>query len=263
MALRADPFAWNIRYNLALVLLRLNDFKGAEREFLRLVKERPYDEKSRYFLALVYSFNEQYAKAINQYRALLERPLLEFSTHQIHSSLGYLYLAKGDLAKAQAEYIQVVGTYPNSSEAHFYLGFIHSEFSNYNLAIEEFSKAIEFDENNAAALNSLSYLYAERGEKLDEAFTLVTRALRLEPSNGAYLDTLGWVYFKKGDLENAKRHLENASVLVEDPEILDHLGDLYLALGKTEEAKKSWQKALRLDPERKTIKQKIKELPRK
>jgi Tfp pilus assembly protein PilF len=108
-------------------------------------------------------------------------------------------------------------------------------------------------------LNALSYLYAELGENLDSALSLVRKALQIDPSNGAYLDTLGWIYFKKGDFENAIRYLENASVVIEDAEIFEHLGDVYFKTGSADQALKNWKKSLEIDPEREQVRDKIKE----
>jgi tetratricopeptide (TPR) repeat protein len=98
------------------------------------------------------------------------------------------------------------------------------------------------------------------GKILDEALVFVQKALEFEQSNGAYLDTLGWVYYKKGEINKAVRYLENASVLTEDAEIFEHLGDAYLEMGRSEEARKNWQKSLALDHQRKQVKEKIRKL---
>ena len=81
----------------------------------------------------------------------------------------------------------------------------------------------------------------------------------MDPSNGAYLDTLGWIYYKKGDFDNAIRYLENASVIIDDAEILEHLGDVYFKIGNSEKALKNWKKSLEIDPKRKYIREKIQE----
>lgn len=93
--------------------------------------------------------------------------------------------------------------------------------------------------------NALGYLYAEEGVKLDEAERLVRIALEDKPDSGAYVDSLGWIFYKRGDFEQARKQLERASQLEQgDPEILDHLGDVYLRLGLPDKARKAWQDAL-------------------
>lgn len=262
-ALESDFQAWDIHYRLALDYIKLNDFKNAEREFNYVLKIKPYEERVRFLLALAYSYSSKYKEAVREYERLLARPLLELDDRDLRSSLGYLHILQGDFDRAQTQYTTILEDNPGDSDAHFYLGYIYHELSKYDIAIDEFVKAIELNPDNSAALNSLSYVYAQRGENLDEALSLVKKALAIEPSNGAYLDTLGWVYFKRGDFDSALRYLENASVLFRDAEIFEHLGDVNFKLGKFEDAIKNWRKAIEIDPKRKEIKDKIRQLKKK
>ena len=262
-ASKFDSESWDIHYRLGLNYIRLQDFKNAEKELGFLLKLKPYEEQIRFLLARVYSYSSKYEEAIGEHHKLLERPLLELNEDNVRFSLVKLYVQQRDLDKAEIECKEILKNIPNDSNAHFYLGYIYSESSKAEVAISEFARAIELNPNNALALNSLSYLYAELGRELDYALSLVQKALQFEPSNGSFLDTLGWVYFKKGDLENALRYLENASVLAEDPEVFDHLGDIYLEMGKVGEARKNWKKSLKLDSDREQVKEKIRELKKK
>jgi tetratricopeptide (TPR) repeat protein len=98
---------------------------------------------------------------------------------------------------------------------------------------------------NANALNYLGYLLATRGERLDEAISLVRRALEADPDNGAYLDSLGWAYFKRGDLDEAEKYLLAAAErLPDNSEIQDHLGDMHARRGRLREAISAWMRAL-------------------
>jgi Flp pilus assembly protein TadD len=54
------------------------------------------------------------------------------------------------------------------------------------------------DPQDANALNSLGYMLADHGMRLDEAVDLVQRALKIEPANASFLDSLGWAYFRQG-----------------------------------------------------------------
>jgi tetratricopeptide (TPR) repeat protein len=93
-------------------------------------------------------------------------------------------------------------------------------------------------------------MYAERGINLDEALTLIQKALELDPDNGYFIDSLGWVYYQQGRYADALRELERAAERAkDDPEIFDHLGDAYLKNGKVEEAIAAWERALRVDTE--------------
>ena len=73
-----------------------------------------------------------------------------------------------------------------------------------------FRQMIADDPKNPDALNSLAYMLAERGQKLDEAIGLVQRALAIDPGNGAYLDTLGWAYYKQNRLRAGRSPAERS-----------------------------------------------------
>ena len=104
-------------------------------------------------------------------------------------------------------------------------------------SIASMKKAIELNPQNAPALNYLGYTWAEMGIQLDEAETLIQRALKIEPNDGFYIDSLGWVYYQKGDYVKAVEQLERAvEITVDDPTIIEHLGDAYEKAGKKDRA---------------------------
>ncbi len=102
-------------------------------------------------------------------------------------------------------------------------------------------------------------MFADDGVNLDEAVNLIEKALDFDPDNGAYIDSLGWAYFKKGLIDEALVELEKAVKFVDDDAIIhDHLGDAYFKKGMADEAKEEWKRALELDPEQDSIKEKLK-----
>jgi tetratricopeptide (TPR) repeat protein len=104
-------------------------------------------------------------------------------------------------------------------------------------------------------------MYAERGQNLDEAITLIAKAIELEPDNGYFIDSLGWAYYQQGKYGDALRELKRAVERAkEDPVILEHLGDAYVKNGLDSEAIDAWEKALRLDPTADGVKKKIDDL---
>lgn len=119
--------------------------------------------------------------------------------------------------------------------------------------------------DNSTYNNDLGYIWADHDMNLDEAEKLIRKAIDedrkarkkekdLAPEddkdNAAYLDSLGWVLFKKKKYAEAKKYLEEA---VKDKdegqhiEIIDHLGDVQMALGEKAEAIKTWKLALEQD----------------
>ena len=103
---------------------------------------------------------------------------------------------------------------------------------------ELFIQLVDVDPGDAAAANYLGYTWADRGDNLDQALDLISRAVALEPENPAYLDSLGWVHFRLGDLSQAEYWLRRAIGLGgTDGTVLSHLGEVLLRKGEIDEAR--------------------------
>lgn len=115
---------------------------------------------------------------------------------------------------------------------------------------DELWKVLAADSRHAPTLNYLGYALAERGDaRLDEALTLVRRAVEVDRWNGAYRDSLGWILFRLGRLDEARAELEQAARCHPfDPTVLEHLGDLYAASGDESSALTWWTRALEARP---------------
>ena len=117
-------------------------------------------------------------------------------------------------------------------------------------SIEAYKDVLNIDPENALALNNLAYLYAERGENLEEAMEYALKAVEADPENPVFLDTLGWLYYKVGDYQKAREILEKAlSGEPNEPEIYEHLAEIHRALGEAVRAKGYIEKARELRSE--------------
>ena len=129
-------------------------------------------------------------------------------------------------------------------------------------AEKELRRLMAEDPLNAVAMNSLSYMLAEKGLRLPEAVDLAERAVKIEPENPSYLDTLAWALFKDGRAEEAAAPMSKAAaVLTGSSVIQDHHGDVLEKRGRPAEAVAAWQRALAGDGEqidRAAIEKKIK-----
>jgi tetratricopeptide (TPR) repeat protein len=130
----------------------------------------------------------------------------------------------------------------------------------YEKAADLLRRSITLDPaNSAETCNYLGYMWADHNMNLDEAETMIKRALETEPNNASYLDSLGWVEFRKGKFDQALSNLLRAAKTADhdDPVIFEHIGDAYFKLNRVSEALESWQKALALDPKNKNLATKI------
>jgi len=113
-----------------------------------------------------------------------------------------------------------------------------------------FRQCLEIAPNFAEAMNYLGYMWAERGNNLDEAKKLIEKAVALEPDNAAYLDSLGWVLFKQHQWSEALEWLQKAVQQADqpDPTLYDHLGDAYAGMKVFDKAREAWRKSVQLEP---------------
>ena len=127
----------------------------------------------------------------------------------------------------------------------FLRGSTYERQKKYPEAEQQFRKVLASDPQYAQALNYLGYMLADQNMKLEEALSMVKRAVDLDPSNGAYLDSLGWAYYRLGKYDLAEENLVKASQKINtDPTVHEHLGDLYQKTGRLKQAATHWERAL-------------------
>lgn len=114
-------------------------------------------------------------------------------------------------------------------------------------------QVLELQPNNSAALNALGYTFADRNERLDEAWELIERAYHLNPSDPAIIDSMGWIKYRKGEHAVALDFLRQAYDAFKDQEIAAHLGEVLWIMGQKEEAARIWRQALQENPGSKTL----------
>lgn len=126
------------------------------------------------------------------------------------------------------------------------IGILESQRGEHKLCIKAYKKALKYNADNSGALNNLAYEYSLEGRNLEEALTMVNRALELSQNNPTTLDTKAWVLYKLGRYAEAKKVMQQAISLdrSKSPEYPLHYGDILYALGEEFMAKTYWRKAL-------------------
>jgi tetratricopeptide (TPR) repeat protein len=135
--------------------------------------------------------------------------------------------------------------FPADQSIAFELGAVLDKQKRFADAEVEFKNVLAREPENAAALNYLGYMLAERGDRLEESIGYITRALQLEPENGSYLDSLGWAYFKADKLDLAEPNLKRAAdQMTTNSVVQDHYGDLLFKRERYDQAIAAWTRAL-------------------
>ena len=150
----------------------------------------------------------------------------------------------GDGAEALALYDAAIAAFPEDHDLRYNRALYIVELGDFEGMERDLRRLLDEDPDHADALNALGYTLADRNERLDEAFALVSRALKLRPDSPAVLDSMGWVLYRQGDLAQAAVYLRRALDLSQDDEIAAHLGEVLWVSGKQADARTVWRQAL-------------------
>jgi tetratricopeptide (TPR) repeat protein len=161
----------------------------------------------------------------------------------------YLYATAqrqtGDLAAAEATARQLRTAAPDDPRGMYVLAQVLEARGDYGGAEQSLRDLLKRDPADATALNYLGYMFADRGQRLDEAVDLVQRALTIDPGNPSFLDSLGWAYYQQGKLDLADAPLTEAAAKMPNNSVIqDHLGDLRFKQKRFADAAAAWERSL-------------------
>ncbi|PKL19051.1 MAG: hypothetical protein CVV49_02910 [Spirochaetae bacterium HGW-Spirochaetae-5] len=265
------------------ICFRNNIFGAAENLFYKALEIKTGDNSDvYYFLARSHEENKNYSMAISYYNRYYSYS--KESNILVH--IGYIYGTQGNYKRAYDYFLKAVKSDPENPGAYFFWGLVqiwegknsgardnilraisikndeetyyfylavaYEKLNQIDKSIENLKLAINYNKTSGRSYNYLGYLYADKNRNIDEAFTLVQKALEFEPENGAYLDSLGWVYYRKGDYVSALKNLLLAEERLDDagtPDavVYDHLGDTYLKLDNKSKALFYWEKSVKIE----------------
>jgi tetratricopeptide (TPR) repeat protein len=160
----------------------------------------------------------------------------------ILSSAGYTQASRETLNMG-------ITDFPDSTALRYARSMVAEQQGDLSLMEQDLRAILAGDPQNATALNALGYTLANRTDRIDEAYQLISRALELDPEEPAILDSMGWVLYRKGLHQEAIEYLSRAYAVFPDPEVAAHLGEVLWVTGDTAGARQVWQGALLKDPQ--------------
>jgi tetratricopeptide (TPR) repeat protein len=246
-----SPRAWFVLGELACENGSLSD---AAADFRNALHWDPTIEQAYYDLALVLLDLHQSKEAfdtLEQARGLFHRSFAcEFYAGVADAHINVKNYSDAIRHFKEAEVI-ALATNPSRLDQRFYFQFgaACERAGQFKQAEEYLQKCVDRAPDFAEALNYLGYMLADRGLQLPRARALIEKAVNLDPKNGAYLDSLGWVLFKLNRPRQALPWLLKAMQYTPEPDatVLDHLGEVYLALRQTDKALAAWRKSLSIE----------------
>ncbi|MEO0216597.1 MAG: tetratricopeptide repeat protein, partial [candidate division WOR-3 bacterium] len=289
--LTANYYEIAVRRSLGFALYKMGLLNEALVEFTIAAGLNPQDTYSKFYAARIFLEQGRYEESK---RVLSEALKVNPDFVELWVYLGFIAMDKRDFKLARYAFTEAAHRNADMVQIYYLLGIVaelEQEFTQAyfyykkslsldprsllslnalaNLcdrigrkdeALRIFEKIIEIDTTDAIALNYVGYTYAERAESLGYALKLIEKALEIEPNNGYFIDSRGWVFYQLERYEEALSDLKRANELVEDPVILEHLGDVYLKLNEVTKAKEIYRQVLKLQPKNRTVLEKLKRL---
>lgn len=274
---RQNPDDRDLLLSLALVASEAKDYGTAASTFERLLDLNEHVSTSHFYLGQIAELRADPAKALLHYLQVEEgEHFLQATVNLVN-----ILIQKGDLVSAAEHIARITAANPAQTDNYALLHAQALARHDHTEAAEQvlsqaltrspkntrllYSRAmlyerqnrlaaterdlqtiIQLEPDNAIALNTLGYLWVDRGERLGEARELLMRAIALTPDDPAIIDSVGWLHFRTGNYPEALTYLRRAFQLHPDAEIAAHLGEVLWVIDRQDEALEIWQKGLQL-----------------
>jgi tetratricopeptide (TPR) repeat protein len=256
----AYPEAWRELGRSRMALSKWADGESAFRKFLELA---PEDSQAYGNVAWALNAQKKYDDSV---ALLTKRVASNPDDAMSHLALGHTYYLMHKPEKSVPELETATSLLPNYRPARYSLAQAYLQLHDYDRAAGSFEKAIALD-GSALTMNDAAYQIALTNTHLDLAekwsvdavravelelnqINLPLRAQTMYRANqvSAYWDTLGWIKFLKSDLPGAEKYIFAATQLTGNSTEVFHLGKIYEAQGRKNEAIEAYAEAVALVP---------------
>ena len=234
----------NIRFQLGIIY----KLRGMLDEALREFKVASSIDKgnAEYYMAMasIESARKRYSEAIEYYRKAIE---MHPGYADLHNNLGVAYYKKEDLDNAISEFKKAVEANPKYANAHNNLGIAYRKKGDKVLAETEFKKAQSLNGEGVMADYELGRHYYSGG-MFDESQSMKDIDAK----------TLGDLFFTAKMFNEALE--QYGAEIKKHPGFADmhnRLGMAYRELGRAEDAKREFKKALEINPDYKEARESI------
>lgn len=212
-AVALDSTRFTVWYQLMWIYSRRDDTPNLLRVSKIASDKFPREFMGHYFLGVANFLLQHYPAAIQALNKSLDASNSDKSMKaDVYSLLGDAYHATGQHVQSDSSYDQALYLKPD----------------------------------DAMVLNNYSYYLSLRGEQLDKAESMSKHSLELQPNSINFMDTYAWVLFRMGRFADAKEWMDKAfqsKDAQQNPNMLEHYGDILFNLHEVDKAVEYWQLA--------------------
>ncbi|MCC6866601.1 MAG: tetratricopeptide repeat protein [Ignavibacteria bacterium] len=249
----AYPNEWMPEYYLIYIDAKDNP-QDADVRFANLLSRT--DTSSELYIQVGFYYYEinNFKKAVE----IFQTGAAKFSNDfRLQYLTGNSYYRLGDNRSALPYLEKALEINPKDLNTFSNLGLVYDDLKMNSECAKLYEEAFKYYPDNVQLMNNYAYHLSEIGENLMYAKDMSKKTIDAEPENASYLDTFGWILFKLKDYKNAAVYITKAVNLGKNETLLDHLGDIYEAMGEIIKALKAWNDALSINPDNELIKQKV------
>lgn len=182
-------------YNyLGMAYYRKKKLEMAEKKYLAALGINPKYCEARNNLGVVYLDMQRWDDSINQFMQVSDDIFCHIQA-EARINLGLANMGKGDYPKALSFLRGVVVDYPSDPRGRMNLGRVYSALEKYDLAINEFKRAVELNKYYAVAYYYLGLAYIKTKDNIG-AQAAFKEVIRIAPDSEIgqlsreYMDTI-------------------------------------------------------------------------
>jgi tetratricopeptide (TPR) repeat protein len=138
---------------------------------------------------------------------------------------------------------------PDQQEFLYTRALIAEHLNRLDILEKDLKQILEKEPDNIEALNALGYSLLVDPKRYGEAERYLQKAFKLRPNEAVIMDSYGWLQFKLGHPQVALDYLQRAYAKQQENEIAAHIAEVLWTLGRKDEAKKIFDKAIKDAPE--------------
>ncbi len=244
-------------HNIGRFYLEKNDYDKAQKSFETALKyDSDYAPAFEGMGILLYKKGD-YEKAKEKLITALN---IDSELTNASFNLGKLYMLNKEYDKAEKAFETVVKK-EFDSEAYIRLGTIHFIREEYDKAEKEFKAVLKINPENARALHNLGLIYMNM-KQFDKAEKDFRTVYMMSPNDPYICFILGNVLSmnKRTIPEAISMYNKSLSLMPSNTQGYIDLGNLYLKIGRKEQAINEFEKALKLNPDAQELKEQIDKL---
>ena len=276
----ANPKDVESQIALALVHLQLNHDGKAEDIFKQLLDQPEWQNQASFYLGKIEEKRGHTQKALAWFDKVNEGPLVfesaisavsllvkdkkfdeadsrlslllrQFPKQKIRIILmqAGLYGQQEQYEKAFKSLTDALAEQPDQKDLLYARALVAERLNKSEVLEADLKKILAKYPDDAEALNALGYSLLDSPDRYADAEKYLQHALQLQPNEAVIMDSFGWLRFKLGKLDQALSYLERAYAKQQESEIAAHLVEVLWALGRKEEARKIFNKAIKQTPE--------------